>query len=303
MGHFHPLLVHLPIGFLLLAILMDLLAYQQRWAPYRAAVPFTLLLGFVAALLSCGTGYFLAQSGSYDYDTLGWHQWAAWATAGLSGLLYLFSIVRSRRNPGTSSALFSGSLWLMGALVTFTGHQGGSLTHGGDYLSWSQQKIEAKEKTGQQTVADSIAFPVAKLNPTLPQSVDTKAVEHLRELGLNVRYMFKKPVMLDISLPTQSGLAPAVLDSALQTLAPAVVWLNLADNGFKEADLQILAKCKNLEKLRLEKNPIGDGILELVQDLKHLEAINLNETQVNAAAIEQLKNAGIKRVYAWNVNE
>lgn len=302
MGHFHPLLVHLPIGFLLLAILMDLLAYRQSWAQYRAAVPFTLLLGFVAALLSCGSGYLLAQSGSYDYDTLGWHQWAAWATAGLSGLLWLFSVVRFRKNPTAGSGFFTGSLLLLGALISFTGHQGGSLTHGGDYLSWAQQGIEAKGKNTQQPIADSTAFPLAKLNPDLPQSIDDQAIEHLRQLGLNVRYMLKKPVMLDISLPAQSGLAPTTLDSALQALAPAVIWLNLADNGFNEADLQVLTKCKNLEKLRLEKNPIGDGILELVKDLKHLEAINLNETKVNPAVLEQLKTKGI-RVYAWNVNE
>lgn len=303
MGHFHPLLVHLPIGFLLLAILMDLLAYRQKWAQYRAAVPFTLLLGFGSALLSCGSGYLLAQSGSYDQETLGWHQWAAWTIAALSGLLWLFSTIRFRNNPTAGSGFFTGSLLLLGGLVAFTGHQGGSLTHGGDYLSWAQQGIETKEKKGPQPIADSAALPLPKLKPDLPQSVDAQAIERLRKLGLNVRYMLKKPVMLDVSLPAQSGITPAALDSTLQVLAPAVVWLNLADNGFKEADLQVLRKCKNLEKLRLEKNPIGDGILGLVQNLKHLEAINLNETQVNAATIEQLKNIGIKRVYAWNVNE
>lgn len=303
MGHFHPLLVHLPIGFLLLAILMDLLAYRQKWAQYRAAIPFTLLLGFVAALLSCGTGYLLAQNGSYDQETLGWHQWAAWTVAALSGLLWIFSAIRFHGKPTTNSGFFTGSLLLLGGLVAFTGHQGGSLTHGGDYLSWTQQGIETSGKKVPQTIADSAALPVVKLNPDLPQNVDAQAIERLRKLGLNVRYMLKKPAMLDVSLPAQSGITPAALDSALQVLAAAVVWLNLADNGFKEADLQILKECENLEKLRLEKNPIGDGIVKLVQDLKHLEAINLNETQVNAAAIEQLKKAGIKRVYAWNVNE
>lgn len=303
MGHFHPLLVHLPIGFLLLATFMDLLAYRQSWAQFRAAVPFTLLLGVVAALLSCGSGYLLAQSGSYDYDTLGWHQWAAWATAALSGVLWIYSVFRFRKNPASGHAIFTGSLLLLGALVAFTGHQGGSLTHGGGYWNWNQQSVEAKEKAAQQTIVDSASLRRVKLNPDLPQNVDAKAIERLGKLGLNVRYMLKKPVMLDISLPAQSGLSPAALDSALQILAPAVVWLNLADNGFKEADLQVLEQCKNLEKLRLEKNPIGDGIVKLVQNLKHLEAINLNETQVNAAAIEQLKKAGIKRVYAWKVNE
>ena len=59
-GHLHPLLVHLPIGFLLLAILLDLLAYRSAYASFRAAVPMTLFLGFVAAAASSGTGYLLS---------------------------------------------------------------------------------------------------------------------------------------------------------------------------------------------------------------------------------------------------
>lgn len=298
MGHFHPLLVHLPIGFLLLAILMDLLAYRQSWTHYRAAVPFTLLLGFVAALLSCGSGYLLAQNGSYTYETLNLHQWAAWLTAGLSGLLWLVSTIRGRKTPSNASSLFTGCLLLMGALIAFTGHQGGSLTHGGDYLNWSQP--QGKMVQSQAQGEDSTTFPLVKINPDLPKKVDPKAIERLKQLGFNVRYMLKQPVMLDITLPPQSGVAKMSLDSALRSVAPAVVWLNLADNDLKEAGLQVLKACKNLEKLRLEKNPLGDGIVDLVQNLKHLEAINLNETKVSAAVIERLKSSGKIRIYAWS---
>lgn len=298
MGHFHPLLVHMPIGFLLLAILMDLLAYRQSWAHYRAAVPFTLLLGFVAALLSCGSGYLLAQNGSYAYETLNLHQWAAWLTAGVSALLWVVSAVRRRKNPSSSSVGFTLALLLMGALIAFTGHQGGSLTHGGDYLNWAQP--QGKKSQAQTARQDTSALPLAKINPDLPKKVDLKAIERLQQLGFNVRYMLKQPVMLDLTLPAQSGVAKVSLDSALRAVAPAVVWLNLANNDLQAADLLVLKACKNLEKLRLEKNPLGDGIVDLVHNLKHLEAINLNETQVSAAAVERLKSNGKIRIYAWS---
>jgi hypothetical protein len=74
----------------------------------------------------------------------------------------------------------------------------------------------------------------------------------------------------------------------------------LADNGFHEKDLSVLKQMTNLEKLRLEKNPLGDGIVPILMDLKHLEALNLNETKVTKAGVEKLKaNSGIKRIYDW----
>jgi hypothetical protein len=74
----------------------------------------------------------------------------------------------------------------------------------------------------------------------------------------------------------------------------------LADNGFHEKDLSVLKQMTNLEKLRLEKNPIGDGIVPVLIGLKHLEALNLNETKVSKAGVEKLKtDSGIKRVYDW----
>jgi hypothetical protein len=57
----------------------------------------------------------------------------------------------------------------------------------------------------------------------------------------------------------------------------------------------------NLEKLRLDKNPITDKIINQLAGLKHLEALNLNETNVTETGIEKLKQLpGLKRVYQWN---
>ena len=56
-GHFHPLLLHLPIGFLLLAFAMEL---KDRWlqqTQYTAAISFTLYLSMFSAILAAGTGY------------------------------------------------------------------------------------------------------------------------------------------------------------------------------------------------------------------------------------------------------
>ena len=298
MGYFHPLLVHLPIGFLLLAILMDLLAYRSAFVTYRAAVPMTLFLGFVAALLSCVTGYFLASSGDYDFSSLQTHQQAGWIVAGTSGGIWLLNALFLRKQSQVGSRWMSALLLALGGLIAYTGHQGGSLTHGGDYLSWRAAN-ESEKPVRKVAIADSTAIELPKVNPDLPLSVDTQAVEQLRQLGFNVRYMLKRPVMLDLTLPAQAGKSMAEIQPSLQAVAPSIVWLNLSDNGFSEKDLAWLKVCQNLEKLKLAKNPVGDGVVEILMGLKHLEALNLNETELSANAVEKLHNAGIKRIYHW----
>jgi uncharacterized membrane protein len=298
MGYFHPLLVHLPIGFLLLAILMDLLAYRSAFVQYRAAVPMTLFLGFVAALLSCGTGYLLANSGDYDFSSLQTHQQAGWIVAGASGGLWLLNAVFFRKQSQAGSRWMSALLLALGGLIAYTGHQGGSLTHGSDYLSWRAAN-ETEKPVRKVAIADSTAIELPKVNPDLPMEVDTQAVDQLRKLGFNVRYMLKRPVMLDLTLPAQAGKSIAEIQPSLQAVAPSIVWLNLSDNGFSEKDLGWLKACQNLEKLKLAKNPVGDGIVEILAGLKHLEALNLNETEVSTSAVERLQNAGIKRIYHW----
>ena len=57
LGRLHILVLHLPIGFLVLAFLMELAA--RRTAPaLRPAVGFTLRWGMASAVLAAGLGYF-----------------------------------------------------------------------------------------------------------------------------------------------------------------------------------------------------------------------------------------------------
>jgi hypothetical protein len=44
-GRFHPLIVHLPIGFLLLGVFFYLLSLRKKYERLYAAVPSSLLIG------------------------------------------------------------------------------------------------------------------------------------------------------------------------------------------------------------------------------------------------------------------
>jgi len=126
-GRFHPVLVHLPIGILLLAVLFHLLSYKKGFETLRPAIKISLLTGTTAAIASCISGWMLFSSGEYEEALVSTHQWLGIGLALVSVLAYFLMI----RN----SVLVKWLMPLIGLLILITGHLGGSLTHGEDYLT------------------------------------------------------------------------------------------------------------------------------------------------------------------------
>ncbi len=134
-GRLHPLVVHLPIGFLLLAVLFNLLSYSKRYRALEEAVPITLWVGFIAAVLACVFGYILSLSGNYDSEILQPHKYSGIALAVITGFLILIDTAYVKKQILISRKVFSGILTGLIILMSYSGHQGASLTHGNDYLS------------------------------------------------------------------------------------------------------------------------------------------------------------------------
>lgn len=129
LGHLHPLFVHLPIGILLIALLLQWLARKKENAVLKHAVPVILLAGAITGLFSCLTGYLLSISDDYDEGLVSWHMWMGIATT-----LAAFVLYAREKNDQFKINKTSLSFALLG-LIIITGHLGGSLTHGSDYLS------------------------------------------------------------------------------------------------------------------------------------------------------------------------
>jgi uncharacterized membrane protein len=130
-GRLHPLLVHLPIGILLLAILFEWLPTKKKYRYLKRSIQPILLVGSGAAILSCLTGYLLSQSGDYESDLVGWHQWM-----GIALTVYSVGYAWMRSEKAFKEFYKTFSVVLM-ILLAITGHLGGSLTHGDDFLTGS----------------------------------------------------------------------------------------------------------------------------------------------------------------------
>ena len=144
-GRFHPLLVHLPIGILLLAALFQLLALKPKYASLHAATSIALFWGMISAILSCISGYLLSLSGDYEEELVDTHKWFAIATASISLIAYFFN--------RWENEFAKWVILLMVPLIFVTGHLGGSLTHGSDYLT--------KGFSGKDSVAEKEIKPIA----------------------------------------------------------------------------------------------------------------------------------------------
>jgi uncharacterized membrane protein len=126
-GHFHPVLVHLPIGILLVAVLFEWLSQKEKYKSLHAAIGIMLFLGMISAVASCISGFLLSQTGDYDAQLVSQHQWLGIATAFISILCYIFY----KKN----QLFLKWMMLLLTILIIITGHLGGSLTHGSGYLT------------------------------------------------------------------------------------------------------------------------------------------------------------------------
>ena len=428
LGRFHPLVVHLPIGFLLMGAVFNVLSYFPNYRFLKDAMSFTLLAGFIAAVAACMLGYLLSQSGEYDPEVLSQHRLSGILLAILAGILWSMTTVFYSRFIMISRRVVTALCIVLVLLTAYTGHQGGTLTHGSDYLSLETLTYQVREKPataedalifedvilpmlerrcegchqkgkrkgglivstyaqlmkggrhgpvlepgkpeeselyrritldpghedfmptdgktpltksetemirwwienadasegrklldlkGYEKVAPLVAsllkLPGARplpetgnttvrvVNAAIPSKTDLEAVNILRQKGLTVRVMLHDPVMLDITMPAQSGVAMRDVEKELSMVAGNVIWLNLSDNNLTENDLEILKQMNNLEKLRLEKNPVGDQIVDWLSQLQHLEAVNLNETLLTPSGLGRLRrHPNLQRVYSWN---
>ncbi len=145
-GHFHPLLVHLPIGILLIALLLLWLCRKEKYTALKPAVHIVLLCGTIASAISCITGYSLSISDDYDKSLVSWHLWMALGVLFVSFLLYLKEL--NDRFAVNKKMLSVGLL----ILISVTGHLGGSLTHGSEYITKPLKDIFIEDSTVNFTI-------------------------------------------------------------------------------------------------------------------------------------------------------
>lgn len=153
-GRFHPLVVHLPIGILLLVFFFEWMVTRPRWEYLEPAIPMMLWIGTAAAGLACVTGLLLQESGDYS-GHIDAHEWLGLSLFFLCvGYAYFRWLIHQYDyRKWVATAMF--------VVLTVTGHLGGSLTHGEDYLTAPVEK-EAEINWAEAVYYDDVIEPLLK---------------------------------------------------------------------------------------------------------------------------------------------
>jgi uncharacterized membrane protein len=128
LGRFHPLVVHLPIGLILLVPILEI-GGRYRPALLEAAM-FVLSLSVLSCLLALTLGYLLAYGSGDAGAGVARHMWGAIALT-----IAVLACALFRSAEGGVRVVYPYMLACVLLLLAWTAHQGGSLTHGSKYLT------------------------------------------------------------------------------------------------------------------------------------------------------------------------
>ncbi len=128
LGRFHVLALHLPIGIVIVAVVLDFAARRERYRALAQASPFLWGAAALSAVLTVALGYLHFAEGGFAGPSGNAHRLFGTTTAAVMLLGWWLAT----RPAATWLKPAVGVLALI--LVSVTGHYGGNLTHGSTFI-------------------------------------------------------------------------------------------------------------------------------------------------------------------------
>jgi uncharacterized membrane protein len=133
-GRLHPLLIHFPIALVIAAALAEGAAIVTADESWRTVAVGNVRAGAVFALLATFAGWRLALAPEMEVSPLlEWHRWLGTVAAG-AALAAALATGGVRRRPAVGMHIYRIALFTAGTLVAVTGHFGGLLVWGANFL-------------------------------------------------------------------------------------------------------------------------------------------------------------------------
>ena len=158
-GKFHPLAVHLPIGILILFLAIGFVIPRKQLHESYQLIRLILLVSALSAIFSCISGLVLSGSGDYDLRLTTNHRNMGIALALVNWIIF----IALKKLLNSQNWIYYSTLGIIMFVTIITGHLGGSLTHGSEFLSppkpkdWFRSSTEAHEKVSMNTSAFEMA--------------------------------------------------------------------------------------------------------------------------------------------------
>lgn len=168
LGHFHPVVLHLPIGVFILILLQELGAiFFRRGKQSGEGTLFPMFLGAASAVVAVIAGFLLYHGHGTEYcgnDLAERHLWGGlvFAVAAVFTFIVKAWTFALAANPAWYRTLLFGSVGVMG----FASHDGASITHGSDYLT----------RYAPEPIRKMLGLPPVKSTSSTPADVADAAV-------------------------------------------------------------------------------------------------------------------------------
>ncbi len=187
-GRFHPILVHLPIGFILMSIFMEWYQRIQKTTKLSSLISYGWLLAGIGGAFAAFCGWWLGETGLYFEDDLFLHRWM-----GIAIVLISFVGWWLKKNAENhANSLHQIVNFLVIGLITVEGHLGGNLTHGEAYLfeyapeSIRDMMLGEKEAMTDLSKADSVVVYNDLVKPIFEQKCFACHNNEVTRGGLNM---------------------------------------------------------------------------------------------------------------------
>jgi uncharacterized membrane protein len=133
-GRLHPLLVHFPIGLVLIAAVAELVAIATNIREWRVVAVANVRAGAVLAVAAAIAGWVLSSAPGIEASaTLEWHRWLG--TLAATGVVAAALATTGADGPSpTARWIYQIALFGAAACVGVTGHFGGVLVWGANFL-------------------------------------------------------------------------------------------------------------------------------------------------------------------------
>ena len=156
LGSLHPLIVHLPIGFIILTLLINFV-FKTRNNSVKRLITLGWFFSFISGFIASIFGWFLGDNNYYLESQINIHKWTGFAFVIITFLIWMLRALNFNL-PKSFNRISNFTVFI---LILITGHFGGEMTHGKGYLVKSipflrQNKMPNVLLTEKENSLDSI---------------------------------------------------------------------------------------------------------------------------------------------------
>jgi uncharacterized membrane protein len=295
----HPLFVHFPVGLFSIVVVFAFLPKSKN-RDYQLAIQYLLGIGAFFSLLSCISGYFLAESQNKQSAIFTSHQWLGIATFILFSAAFFY--------PKWQKI----SIGLGGIVLLFTLYFGTMLTHG-SFLKWKEKVVQQineiiskpVEKKDKDTVKKIVSLPDTPLKVEEQASyaaVTEPMIKELKSQGIIAQVMDPTTQQLFINFVNVKQVEPTMFE-VLYPIKDQIAGFRITNLVLNQEAMRSLFQFKNVEILQLSNAHLTDELVGLILQLPKLQQLNLYGNPVTDQTAMALHNVfSLKKVYVWQTN-